>query len=323
MRTIRTKIVMAAHDAAGLTPPLPGLTPGAATQGEQMEISNTKQANRQMVKRGPEFMADIKKLADKEAGLTLQAVAEKHGLTRERIRQLFFILYGTPYTEAVNGKREHKKHIKLAAKIEKHSIEHRFRNYRKEGNHSKAVASEYKFYLECKSRGFKIYSHPGKSVCDFIVNNYFVDVKACHQAWGGKSSGRRYYHVSSQAKQWKRTDIYAVYIAPEDYFLIIPKSAIGHRGNGSSMKSIYIPVRGSDYCSAKNNYFEFRDAWHLLNTPPSDGPVSLEGDNLTRTPQSGNGDNAPDTVQLVPQVEAAQTSGKSAQEPPSRSAEMR
>lgn len=73
----------------------------------------------------------------------------------------------------------------------------------------------------------------------------------------------------------------------------------------------------------KNNYFEFRDAWHLLNTPPSDGPVSLEGDNLTRTPQSGNGDNAPDTVQLVPQVEAAQTSGKSAQEPPSRSAEMR
>lgn len=116
MRTIRTKIVMAAHDAAGLTPPLPGLTPGAATQGEQMEISNTKQANRQMVKRGPEFMADMKKLADKEAGLTLQAVAEKHGLTRERIRQLFFILYGTPYTEAVNGKREHKKHIKLARK---------------------------------------------------------------------------------------------------------------------------------------------------------------------------------------------------------------
>lgn len=133
---------MAAHDAAGLTPPLPGLTPGAATQGEQMEISNTKQANRQMVKRGPEFMADIKKLADKEAGLTLQAVAEKHGLTRERIRQLFFILYGTPYTEAVNGKREHKKHIKFAAKIEKHSIEHRFRNYRKEGNHSEAVTPE-------------------------------------------------------------------------------------------------------------------------------------------------------------------------------------
>ena len=54
-----------------------------------------------------------------------------------------------------------------------------------------------------------------------------------------------------------------------------------------------------------------------MKTTLTDVPVSLSGDNLTRTTQIGNGDNAPDTDRLVAKVEPVHEVGKTAQDSPS------
>jgi hypothetical protein len=230
-----------------------------------VEIKNKRQANRQLVRRGQSFMSDMDKLSNHTSGLTLQAIGNKYDLTRERIRQLFLAIYGTPYTEVCKKRIKFLKEKKHFRRLEKHSIEYRVSNHKHTGNAGKALLSEYKFYQICKDRGFKIYSHPGKSACDFIVNGKHVDVKLCSNPKDMKGgSSVCYYHIGTNARQFRIADFFAVYIVPEDCFFIIPKVSIGHRGNGKA-KSIYLPDRKSNYYNSQNKYHEFKDAWHLLN----------------------------------------------------------
>lgn len=292
-----------------------------------MKTLQQRYRERLEAKRGSDFIACMDRLANPYENITMTQVAQNHHLTRERIRQIFLKLHGYPFTASKNSRSEKKKsraqHNMTVRKLEKRKLDNRIKRYKPCGKHHTGLVAEITFRDECKKRGLVVYEHPGRCACDFIVNSQHVEVKSCLEArMPSPNSKTPVYIVSLRRTQYESMHFVAVYAFPEACFFIIPKSALG-TPKGNKYVGVCIPAGTSTYHYFKGKYLEFKDAWHLLNTPPTDVPVSDSGDSLTRTTELGNGDDAPDTDRLVAQVEAAQTSGETAQEPPSRLAEMR
>ena len=196
---------------------------------------------------------------------SLEWVGKEHGLTRERIRQLYYKIYGEKYTIA---KRE-----QSLKKSEELSCKKDVRNYFAIIELEGIEPAQYKIYEkmfidECLSRGFDVPTRCESDI-DFIVNGFDVDVKFSKTPKVmGVGYITKYHHYSYSKKQADGADFLACYHNTTKAFFIIPmKVILGNKLKANVFKSgngLYISSKKSTYCAAKNRYWEYKDAWNLL-----------------------------------------------------------
>jgi hypothetical protein len=228
-------------------------------QGEK-PIMNLKYAAKLLETKGLGFMNDMQLLFQGTEGMTLQSVGVKHGVTRERIRQIYKKLYREMYAIAADRRSKSRELVKLINRIKWLSMEERAKR-----NTGKAFNTELLFYRECKKRNFLIHQ-PTDRICDFFVNGYFVDVKITTKLTRQTKGDTAYYRFSTRKRQIARADFFAFYVAPLELFYIIPKKEII---KNQISYWVHIPECERHHCAAKNRYLKFENAWHLLERSSS------------------------------------------------------
>lgn len=219
------------------------------------------------MKYGIDFFKDFESLR-KNPYTKLGWVGNKYGISIERVRQLFRVFYGVPYTEAVdkcsiamkegNVTNCHKDpRVNVATK---EYLGERPRRYKK---------IEKLFYDKCEELSLSIKPNCKISV-DCIVNGKKVDIKSTRRAKRFSKKGNiKYFAYSVSKKQIEICDFLACYNPRNKSFFIIPinefRKNIKNYNNIKCNKHIYIPDRITNYISSKNNYIEYENAWHLLH----------------------------------------------------------
>jgi len=186
---------------------------------------------------------------------TLDTVGKNHGLTRERIRQIYEMLFDEKYTNAfaLKSKRLHEQ--KEQSEIEYHKFESRISRSNGRGQTSVGLTAEAAFYEKCKEKGINVTMNRGKSHIDAIVNGYNVDVKCCNvAAFTCKSLLTPYYRFSATKYQAQHVDFFAFCINEYQTWFIIPNIP-------KNTKSF------TKYISSKKINNEWLEAWHLLTEP--------------------------------------------------------
>lgn len=215
-------------------------------------------------KYGKDIFSDLQK-ADSDSFGTLQAVAEKHGITRERARQIYNQLYGKPFRQksAPTIKELHEKSLSC-----KYHPFIKCAEY-KEGIVKTGAIYEKLFWKECEKKGFAV-SLYGSAEIDMVVNGYLVDVKYRRNALRyckKETSYTSYYNYHISLVQLDKADFIACYHPTEESFFIIPVTGIKKQQNKNGKTQIYISEKKSNSRSSRNVYWEFRDAWQLLSAP--------------------------------------------------------
>jgi len=213
----------------------------------------TKKSIKRLVeKHGEEFLADFNDLKKKQFW-NLVDIGNKYGFSREYARQIYKSLYNKPYRPIRTKKTKKIKDISCV-----HDPRRKYADY-KENNSAvwKSAKTESMFFNECEKRGFKLEILCRKSI-DIKINTYLIDVKSCFKP--------RLYHPESKTRylvfhlskhQLKNADFIACYHSVEEVFFIVPIGDVGS-------VNIYILESKSHHYNAKNRYWEFKDAWHLL-----------------------------------------------------------
>jgi len=184
---------------------------------------------------------------------TLSGMAEKYGITRERIRQLFKIVYGRPYTQSLRKKRAFAK--EESAMSCTHNPRHKVSEYVIGSLVHTGAIYEKKFLEQCESKGFCVRPIL-KRVVDLRVNGHLVDVKYCSTpVRTTKSSNNLYYRYHVLKHQVELCDFFACYHQGEEYFYIIPNVFFTTKKCDTM---IYIPEKHP------HRYSEYKNAWHLL-----------------------------------------------------------
>lgn len=222
---------------------------------------NIKFAWRLKDKYGEDIVDDILILKD-DFTLTLQRVGDKYGVTREYIRQIYKKLTGEKYTKALSGRRKEWEKIKNNMEIGcTNNPLHKIAEHKKSSKTRQGAIIEQKFINECNSRNLSV-EIPCKSTIDLKVNGYNIEVKSNGKArvFSGAKIGR--YLFCIRPNQYVKADFFACYHTKLKTFFIIPKKSINQTKNGSA--NISFLEKKSRYKCAKNRYWEYKDAWHLL-----------------------------------------------------------
>jgi len=189
---------------------------------------------------------------------TLARIGVKYGFSRERARQIFHELYG--YNLGHTGPKKTKiiEKEKADSKCLMNDPRRKVADYvNYPCSVSKGVKYEKLFYTECEKRGHDI-DIICDSAVDIKINGLYVDVKSSIKIFNpNRSIEYGYHHYNISSKQRKLCDFIACWHGSEAKFFIIPISAI-------LSNVFYIRAVKSDHCTAKNLYWEYRDAWNLL-----------------------------------------------------------
>jgi hypothetical protein len=207
------------------------------------------------------FIGDLKKLVDDHHS-TLQKVGDKHGLSRERIRQIFELFYGFKYTVVSKKNAAMRKAIKGDAILKKRHPREKVIRYKADSNIGKGAATEKIVYDICESLNYEIKPYDGAEI-DIIINGLLVDVKSAHKA-SVTSPGQKTpsYHFQIRPSQLK-ADFIVCHIVPRNRFFIIPVVFC------PKSRHLYIsdsPERTHKLQGKKKSkYYEYLEAWHLLS----------------------------------------------------------
>lgn len=231
------------------------------------EIQNPEYAARIGARYGEEFLASLHTLWTNDK-IRLNDVAMKHGITREWVRQLFKSIYGVPYTK-VKKKKDlaRQREIKEREKKEREKrmdLEWRADNLKGfQGSHAEA---QLMVHDVCVDLGYEVEVQGGHKHCKptLIVNGHRVIVAwASKPHMAGKGNFKwPYWRFGSDKSRWENFD-FAVLCAnknPDILYFIVPKSAIPV----GSM--VFIRQGKSKYHAAKNRYYPYLGAWHLLKS---------------------------------------------------------
>ena len=229
------------------------------------EIQNHTYASKLRKKYGEKFLEDIHSLWTVDETF-LNDVAKKHGVTREAIRLIFKKLYGNVYGKLYKKKRlAYQEKIKARVEKEKQKkvdLEWRADNLRGyQGHHAQA---QLMVHDVCMELGYKVEVDGGEKhqKPQLVINGYRTIVAWAskpHMAGNGAFKWP-YWRFGSDRARWDNFD-FAVLCAntdPDILFFIVPKSEIPE----GSM--IFIRQGKSDYHAAKNRYYPYLGAWHLL-----------------------------------------------------------
>ena len=222
---------------------------------KKMRVFKKKLTN----KYGVQFWNDFKDLETRHFW-NLTDLAQKYGFSREYARQIYVFLKGEGYTKSKVRKTQ--KRLKNENLTCVHDPRHKVAEYKREGHNYKAVQIEKLFLKECKKRKFQI-EIPCNQTVDIKINDFWVDVKSsfCTRITR-PSSLIEYYVYHSKGKQVDIIDFLACYHLFEKTFFIIPAKII--KPDSCNVMNIYIAKEKSTYHNAKNRYWKYKGAWHLL-----------------------------------------------------------
>lgn len=236
--------------------------PSFCKPGQQRErvVSNL------LSKYGLPILDDLEALKNQTQDQSLLGVGLKYGLTRERVRQLFKIYHGFPFTRIITNRKV--RNLVMAKESNAIGCKNDPRQkdaYYKAGDSSvrRSVRTELAVFKKCEQLGYVVHANRAKTV-DLTINGYLCDVKSCFTArsYGlPETAHRRYYRFALSKKQLSTCDYIIACIADISETYILPRSVFANKG-----RSIYIPANESRYNRSRNmnNLGEYKDAWHLL-----------------------------------------------------------
>lgn len=218
------------------------------------------------------FLSDMKDLVDNYQ-TTLESVAQKHGVTRERIRQVFELLYGFKYRVALSVKSDTRYRLKREARLQKMNPQSKVKRYPKGSLLHKGAETEKKVFDICASLGYEIKPYETNSI-DLVINGYKVEVKSAYKTCFTHPSGKTpQYHFRLRDSQLG-TDFVVCHAVPQNNFFVIPISEFPRGGE------LYIPQNNkSQWMTGRKHsvlmkraskYYAYLEAWHLLKKPESE-----------------------------------------------------
>lgn len=205
-------------------------------------------------KYGKEILKDFA-LLWKKPFWNLTDLANKYGFTREWARQIFKWLYGQPY-----GDLKRLKHLQVCEDMPECYNDPRYKAAEwKKGDSglSYGVEIEKLFYDYCEEKGFDI-KIPHGTKYDIIINGKNVDVKGSRKirkTVKGLKTGYCVYAI----KHNENVDYFACFHFGLKCFFIIPNEEV------KGQSTIYISFKPDGYYNSKNRYWQYKEAWHLLN----------------------------------------------------------
>lgn len=218
-------------------------------------------------KYGEELIVDLKRLVD-DHHLTLSQVGEKYGVTRERIRQIFELLYGFKYSVAVSAKGERKRRASYVDRIAKRNPGDKVKNYTKGSLQYMGAESEKKVYDICASLNYKITPFEESRAIDLVVNGFKVEVKSAHTTCLTSPSGRTPLYHFKRLKSQETADFIICHAVPVNKFFVIPNKDFPKAGD------LYLPsIKRKEWMAGNrlqvkvvsvSKYYQYEEAWHLL-----------------------------------------------------------
>jgi hypothetical protein len=224
-------------------------------------LTNENSRARAIERFGCDFLPDMETLREGKA--TLTAIGGKYGVSRERIRQLFEIVFSEKYTTTVTVKKDIASKKRKAADTEKHIFENRLNRAKKSGNSYTGLLAEELFRKKCIDLGFSIEMCRGGFAYDAIVNGIPVDIKSRTEAalYCKKGAKQKYYHFSTNKIQRGKVRFFPFYLIDEDLWYIIPSGIV-------KCEAFYIPKYDITYAGSHKyqDLQKYREAWNLLET---------------------------------------------------------
>jgi len=215
-------------------------------------------------KYGYGFKEDMELLV--EGKTTLAAVGERHGLTRQRVWQIFPVFSGgQKYGNIVDVKKTIAAKNNEEKKRVRKTVASRLDRYKRGSSVYTGLIAENIFANKCKALGYGVEVTGG--VVDFTVNGLRVDVKSCVQSRkSARSINQRFYTFPSREKQYQEADFYAVLLFDIDTWYIIPKSELTapKEGKGACFNIPKYDVEYNGY-HRYGDLLKYREAWHLLS----------------------------------------------------------
>lgn len=209
------------------------------------EIPPLGSPRKRIIERYGEELLDYFDRAAKDATITLPYIAARYNVSRQRIHQLFNILYPISF-------KEHTKNARLSAKRlppkypppgwipAKPSVQ-------------ASMNARKLFVAECTKRGLKIEYPRRKRDYHAKVNNYKVSIRA---GTSPESVGKqKYYRIPLTTNVINRVDILAVRHPGLKEFFLIPKNKL-------PKAAVYLPVEGT---ATGNKYWSMRNNWDIFN----------------------------------------------------------
>lgn len=191
----------------------------------------------------------------------LNRISKKYGFTRERMRQIYTKATGLTGTYVGTTKTK-KAREDAKAMVCVSDPRHRLANNKtKNSCVYKGAKAELLFMETAQKKGFTIAPACSRST-DFVVNNKKVEVKSSYSSQKSPRAKTAYFRYPVTPNEMNMLDFVAAYHIIEKAWFIIPRSEIAQDRTGSG--TVYLLEQKSNYRTAKNRYWEYRDAWHLL-----------------------------------------------------------
>jgi len=197
---------------------------------------------------GKGIIDDINALSQRPE-LTLQYVADRHGLSKEGVRLIFNKYHKMTYTETLKQFARDKQHERHLDMTDPYRRMQRYKDPAGRGIITHAIV-----YQKCIDRGFDVDSQLQGAPFDLLVNGHKVEVKGVFS-----SNNKRYYSTQLWPSELETAEIVVVFVHPTETLYIFPLKIVGIAG------SIYIRKSPSKHHAAKNKYMDYIDAWHLLD----------------------------------------------------------
>lgn len=217
---------------------------------------------RLMESRGVEVFNDFDLITNHYA-YNLTEISKRYGFTRERMRQIY--TSATGLRMRVISKIKTEKVLRDISEMTCHQDpRHRVALSPKNSHAYKGAIREVRFMEEAERRGCTVNPACDNST-DFIVNGWRVEVKGTSGFLRNPGSITGYLSFGITKNEIAVLDFVAAYHNIEMCWFIIPRESISQHKDGSSR--IFISEHKTNYYGSKNRYWEYRDAWHLLEAP--------------------------------------------------------
>ncbi len=221
--------------------------------------------------RHPGLDNDLKSLVHNRS-VTLESVGQKHGISRERVRQLFADFFGFKYTVAVKNKSADRfSQIDIDRQL-RCDPRNKVRTAPAGSLIHRGAIGEKRVLEICASLGYEVRPYKEGRTIDLVINGWNVEVKTafktCLTSPGAKTPQ---YHFQLSPSQ-RIADFVVCYPVPMGAFFVIPtlrwpKSE--HFYLPSSPRHEWI-IRGGGKRYSESKYYQYLDAWHLLKPAPKE-----------------------------------------------------
>lgn len=171
-------------------------------------------------KKGSRFIKDLYSLK-KNPFVTLKNVGDAHGITKERVRQIYKKYFGEPYTIKLRKKKINKNKDLSCLQDPRNKV----LLYKKGSRVYDGAISELEFMNKCMSLGYDVGTPCSKS-SDVYVNGFKVEVKSRATTMRPNIRYKTSYYGFFINKSEMINDFYAFHIVTKNVWFILPRKNI-------------------------------------------------------------------------------------------------